>query len=74
MTIEETLTIMFAAIAISLVVLFSGCAAAPLASSLLGGATLYKSAKEYGPKVEVVLVKLEVNHYQVQYTPEGLKK
>lgn len=53
----------------------TGCALAPpLASTMLGGATLYKSAKEYGPKVELVVFKVEVNHYQVQYTPEGFKK
>lgn len=41
----------------------SGCAAWPVVSGLTsGGVTLYKSARESGPKVELVIFKAEINH------------
>ena len=51
--------------AVLAIYLFSGCAALPMAAGYFtsGGVTLYKSSKEYGPKLsEFVLFKVEVNH------------
>lgn len=42
----------------------TGCTALPAAAGYFtsGGVTLYKNAKETGPKAEFVLVKFEINH------------
>jgi len=48
--------------------ILSSCAAVPLAAGYFtsGGVTLYKSAKEYGPKAEFVVLKVEANHIVYQ--------
>lgn len=54
-----------------IVLITSGCAAAPAVAGYFtsGGVTLYKSAKESGPKAEFVLFKTEINHIVVQTPP-----
>ena len=50
--------------------LFSGCAALPAVGAITsGGVTLYKSARESGPKVELVVFKAEFNHTIYQSQP-----
>lgn len=55
--------------ALILMLCLCGCAAAPWITTAAGyvtsgGATLYKSEKSYGPKAELVLVKIEPTVYQ----------
>jgi len=54
-----------------LVMLLAGCAAATTAAGFIasGGTTIYKSARETGPKVELVIFKFEANHTVV--APNG---
>jgi hypothetical protein len=43
--------------------LIEGCAAWPVVTTALGGGvTVYKSARENGPKVELVLFKFQIEH------------
>ncbi len=47
----------------------SGCAAWPaISAATSGGVTLYKNAKESGPKVELVIFKAEFHHTIVTNT------
>ena len=68
MKTEELLAILFAALVMFAATILTGCAAVPAVAGYFtsGGVTLYKSAKESGPKAEVVLVKAEVNHVVYQ--------
>jgi len=57
--------------------LFNGCALLPAVSGIggyfgSGGISLYKSEKSYGPKCELVLVKVEINVYtNSNFAPNG---
>jgi hypothetical protein len=72
--LKSRLTFLLSLKLLSLTLLLDGCAAAPAAAGYFtsGGVTLYKSAKESGPKAEFVLIKLEVNHTIYQASNESL--
>ncbi len=71
------LAVGFAALVITLVTMCS-CTMVPAVAGYFtsGGVTLYKSAKESGPKAEFVAVKMEVHHdtYIVQPSPTPVGK
>ena len=53
-----------ATVALAVFVMCSGCSALPtVAGFMSGGVTVYKSAKEYGPKAEIVVFKFQHDNY-----------
>ena len=57
-------------IGVAIALMTGGCSAIPgiIGTAVSGGTSLYKSEKSYGPKVEVVIFKAEINRTVVTPT------